>query len=91
VVWGSARGALTVGAPHARPPHGSPPLPWAVYKLLIRCELVGGEPAHSIETDGAEFFGEDEVPALSEGRVTPREIRRMFEHLRHPEWPTDLD
>jgi ADP-ribose pyrophosphatase YjhB (NUDIX family) len=78
-------------AVHDRDRHGSPPLPWAVCKLMIRCELVGGEPRHSIETDGVGFFGEDEVPPLSEGRVTPGEIRRMFEHLRHPEWPTDLD
>lgn len=83
--------AVKLLAVHDRDRHGSPPLPWAVYKLLIRCELLGGEPSLGLETEGVDFFGENEVPALSEGRVTPQEIRRMFEHLRNPEWPTDLD
>jgi len=28
---------------------------------------------------------------LSIARVTPQQIRRMFEHRRHPELPTDFD
>jgi ADP-ribose pyrophosphatase YjhB (NUDIX family) len=83
--------AVKLLAVHDRDRHGSPPLPWAVYKLLIRCELTGGEPKHSIETVGADFFAEDDLPELSIGRVTPGEIRRMFEHLRDPERPTDFD
>ena len=78
-------------AVYDRDRHEVPPLPWPVYKLFIRCDLLGGEPKHSIETVGVDFFGENEVPALSEGRVTPGQVRRMFEHLRHPDWPTDLD
>lgn len=83
--------AVKLLAVHDRDRHGSPPLPWAVYKLLIRCELVGGEPKHSIETTGADFFAEDALPELSVGRVTAGEIRRMFEHLRDPARPTDFD
>ena len=83
--------AVKLLAVHDRDRHGAPPLPWAVYKLMIRCELTGGEPKDSIETVGAEFFGEDELPELSIGRVTPGEIRRMFEHLRDPNRPTDFD
>jgi len=83
--------AVKLLAVHDRDRHGSPPLPWAVYRLMIRCELLGGEATTSIETEGVEFFSENELPALSEGRGTPGEIRRMFEHLRHPGWPTDLD
>jgi len=33
----------------------------------------------------------NEIPELSLARVTPSQIARMFEHYRHPEWPTDFD
>lgn len=78
-------------AVYDRDRHGAPPLPWAVYKLFIACELTGGEAAHSIETSGVGFFAEDEIPPLSLGRVMPAQIRRMFEHLRDPHLPTDFD
>jgi ADP-ribose pyrophosphatase YjhB (NUDIX family) len=71
--------------------HGHPPLFWYVYKLVILCELTGGEAADSLETEGADFFSEDEIPPLSIGRVTPSQIARIFEHHRHPEWATEFD
>jgi ADP-ribose pyrophosphatase YjhB (NUDIX family) len=71
--------------------HEHPPLPWYVYKLFMLCELTGGQAEDSIETEGAEFFGEDEIPPLSLGRVTPAQVARLFEHRRHPEWPTEFD
>jgi hypothetical protein len=37
------------------------------------------------------FFGEHEIPQLSISRVTPGQIKRLFDHYRHPEWPTDFD
>lgn len=83
--------AVKVLAIYDRDRHGPPPLAWRVYKLLIRCELVGGEAAHSIETDGVGFFAEDEIPPLSLGRVMPSQIRRVFDHLRDPGLPTDFD
>jgi hypothetical protein len=55
------------------------------------CELIGGEPAHSVETDGVGFFREDELPELSVMRVTLGQIARLFQHHRHPDWPTDFD
>jgi ADP-ribose pyrophosphatase YjhB (NUDIX family) len=71
--------------------HPHPPLPFHVYKLFFGCELEGGEPSASIETDGAAFFAEDDLPPLSPGRVTPGQIARLFEHHRHPDWPADFD
>lgn len=71
--------------------HGHPPLTWHAWKLFIRCELVGGAPADSIETEGARFFDEHEIPELSRSRVMPAQIRRLFEHLRDPDLPTDFD
>jgi hypothetical protein len=37
------------------------------------------------------WFAEDRLPALSLTRVTGAQIHRLFEHSRHPEWPTDFD
>jgi ADP-ribose pyrophosphatase YjhB (NUDIX family) len=71
--------------------HGHPPYVFHIYKLFFQCELLGGAPANSVETADAAFFGEDDIPPLSLPRVTPAQIRRFFEHARHPEWPTDFD
>ena len=71
--------------------HGHPPYIFHTYKLYFLCTLVGGAPARSIETDGAEFFAEDALPELSVARTTKEVLHRMFEHLRHQELPTDYD
>lgn len=71
--------------------HGHPPHAFSIYKLFFLCELLGGAPVDSHETGGADFFAEDAIPELSIGRVTPEEIARLFEHHRHPEWPTEFD
>jgi ADP-ribose pyrophosphatase YjhB (NUDIX family) len=72
--------------------HGHrPPHLYGIYKLFFRCQLLGGAPKRSIETDGARFFAADAIPDLSLSRTTPEEIARFFEHTRHPDWPTDFD
>ena len=68
-----------------------PPYPYHIYKLFLRCELIGGTAADSGETSGAAFFRQDEIPELSIARVTPGQIARLFEHHLHPEWPADFD
>jgi ADP-ribose pyrophosphatase YjhB (NUDIX family) len=78
-------------AAYDRNKHGHTPHQYHIYKLFYLCELEGGEPSHSIETDGVGFFKEDELPPLSTGRVTAVQIARFFEHYRHPDWPTDFD
>ena len=71
--------------------HGFPPYIYHSYKIFLLCDLLGGAPAISIETGGAEFFIEDEIPPLSLPRTTPEIIRRMFELHRHPEAPAEFD
>ena len=74
--------------------HGHPPeARFHIYKLFIRCELVGGAPQDSIETSDARFFEEKELPGLrlSLPRTTPSQLERLFEHYRHPDLPTDFD
>ncbi len=71
--------------------HGHPPYLFHLYKIFMRCELLGGEPQTSLETDGVGFFAADAIPPLSLARTTLDEIQRMFEHYRHPDWPADFD
>ncbi|HWQ04358.1 MAG TPA: NUDIX hydrolase [Longilinea sp.] len=71
--------------------HGHPPYIFHLYKLFIRCQLLGGQAADSSETAGADFFAEDNHPTLSLARFTEEELQRMFYHLNHPDLPTDFD
>lgn len=71
-------------------PH-DPPFAFHVYKLYFLCRETGGDLRAGTEADEAGFFGEDEMPPLSVSRVTPQQIARIFEHLRHPGMPTDFD
>ncbi len=62
-----------------------------IYKLFFLCELLGGKPATSIETDGAEFFGQEALPPLSLGRVTDEVMQRMFALAAQPDAATEFD
>jgi len=74
-----------------RDKHGHPPLPYHVYKLFFLCDLLGGTASPNHETAGVDFFAEDALPPLSLTRVVPEEIALLFDHHRHPEWPTTFD
>jgi ADP-ribose pyrophosphatase YjhB (NUDIX family) len=72
--------------------HGHPPHPHHIWKVFIRCSLVGGAAAGpGLETEDVGFFHADAMPPLSLTRTVPAEIARMFEHYAHPDWPTDFD
>jgi len=71
-------------------PH-QPAFAFHVYKVFVLCSIVGGVAAPSNETDSIGFFSEHEIPELSLTRVTPGQIRRMFEHYRNPSLPADFD
>jgi len=80
-----------LAAVYDRELHDHPPYPFHAYKLFFVCELMGGEARTSIETTAVHFFAEDNIPPLSLSRVTAVQIRHMFDHYRHPEWPTSFD
>lgn len=71
--------------------HSHPEHFFHTYKLFFRCEITGGAPEESLETDGVDFFSEDSLPPLSIDRTTPEQIRRMFVHYRNPELATEFD
>lgn len=68
-----------------------PPFPFHIYKIIFLCKLLGGSKSTSIETENAEFFNENNIPALSASRTTSRQIHRFFEFYRNPSMQTDFD
>ncbi|WP_283152910.1 NUDIX hydrolase [Guptibacillus hwajinpoensis] len=61
---------------HKKHPH--PPSPYHIYKVMIECELVGGDAAESIETSDCGFFAQDELPPLSTGRITESQVGMLY-------------
>ena len=71
--------------------HPHPPGVHHIYKLFFLCELSGGSPATSDETDAVDFFAVHALPELSTGRVLASQIARLYEHRLDPSLPTDFD
>jgi ADP-ribose pyrophosphatase YjhB (NUDIX family) len=69
-----------------------PPLPVHAYKLFFLCAGTGvvNEP-DALETLAVGWFGLDELPPLSLGRVTARQLERMLVHHLEPQLATDFD
>lgn len=79
----------------ARHPH-QPPFPFHIYKMFFLCDPEDDpRTARSdrVETGAVAFFARHEVPMdeLSQGRVLPFQIDRMFAHRERPDLPTDFD
>jgi ADP-ribose pyrophosphatase YjhB (NUDIX family) len=71
--------------------HPHPPGLHHIYKLFFVCELIGGGPATSQETDAVGFFPVHALPELSSGRVLPAQIERLYRHHLEPGLPADFD
>jgi ADP-ribose pyrophosphatase YjhB (NUDIX family) len=83
--------AKKVLAVYDRNKQGHTPYIFHLYKIFFLCEIVGGESKTSYETDDVGFFDLNELPPLSTGRITQKQIERFFEHYRNPDLPTDFD
>jgi len=71
-----------------------PAVPWHIYKLFFLCErLDSADPVAGLdgETTDVEWFALDDLPALSQRRVTSVQLHRLFEHTRDPSLPVDVD
>jgi ADP-ribose pyrophosphatase YjhB (NUDIX family) len=69
-----------------------PKLPVAVYKLFFLCRVTGlAAAAQELETLDVGWFGLDDLPPLSEGRVHAEQLQLALAHQRDPSLPTDLD
>lgn len=82
---------VKLAAVYDRDRHGHGPSPFHSWKVFFVCEILGGELRGSYETDAVEFFPIDELPEMSLGRSTPAQVRRMLEHWRERDLPTDFD
>jgi len=71
--------------------HPHPPGVYHIYKLFFVCELTGGSPSASSETDAVDFFPVHALPPLSTGRVLASQIERLYQHWLEPGLPTDFD
>lgn len=83
--------AKKVLAVYDRNKQGHTPYIFHLYKIFFLCEITGGESKTSFETEDVGFFALDELPELSIGRVTRKQIERFFEHYKNPDLPTDFN
>lgn len=83
--------AVKLAALYDRNKHEHPPTLFHAWKAFFICEITGGAPRHSNETDGVEFFALDQLPPLSTGRSTAAQIRRMYVHHLQRDLPTEFD
>lgn len=82
---------VKLAALYDRNKHDHPAYLFHAWKAFFICEITGGEPRLSNETDGVEFYPVNALPELSTGRSTAVQIRRMYEHHLHRDWPTEFD
>ena len=82
---------IKLAAVHDRNLHNHPAYMFHIWKLLFVCEITGGEPRVSNETDGVEFFALDTLPELSTGRITAAQIALLHRHFLHSELPAEFD
>ena len=83
--------AVKLAALYDRDRHGHGPLLFHAWKAFFVCEIQGGEPRGSYETDAVGFFELDALPPMSTGRSTPRQVLRMADHWRDPTLPAEFD
>jgi len=83
--------AVKLAALYDRSRHGHGPTLFHSWKAFFLCEIESGEARTSYETDGVDWFELDGLPAMSLGRSTPDQVRRMREHWLARELPTDFD
>ena len=71
--------------------HNRPPYAYNVYKAFVLCEIKGGSFRPNIETQGSAYFALDELPPLSEDKVTREQIVLCFEAVQADDWVVPFD
>ncbi len=64
--------------------HAHPPSPYHTYKIFIQCDIIGGVTKPGMETIDLDFFSEENLPTLSNDRITESQVTMAFEFLRNP-------
>lgn len=55
-----------------------------VYRIAVLCKVTGGSFNEVFDILDKGFFGQDNLPALSEGRTTKSEMDIIFDYIRNP-------
>lgn len=71
--------------------HNRPPYAYNVCKAFVLCEIKGGSFRPNIETQGSAYFALDELPPLSEDKVTREQIVLCFEAVQTDDWVVPFD
>ncbi len=88
----SARAVKLVGCWDRDAQGHLPRLPFSIYKLFFLCAATGDvRPPDALETLEVGWFGLDQLPVLSAGRVNERQLARIVAHRRDPLLPTEFD
>ncbi len=61
------------------------------YKIVFRCEIIGGESRTSHETLDVRFFPFDDLPPLSSNRTNERHLADIQAHLADPGRMAEFD
>jgi ADP-ribose pyrophosphatase YjhB (NUDIX family) len=83
--------AVKLAAVHDRRKRNVPNSVFYIWKLMFICEITGGAPQVSNETDAVEFFPVNALPPLSTGRTAQSQIERMYAHHLDRALPTEFD
>ena len=59
--------------------HAHPPEPYYIYKLIFHCRITGGELQPGFDMQGADWFGLEELPPLSEDRILAEQVHHLFD------------
>jgi ADP-ribose pyrophosphatase YjhB (NUDIX family) len=70
---------------------GTPIEFYHAFKIVLFCEIIGGEACPSDETLAVDFFNPDSLPVLSPHRTNPRHIGDIVEYLKDPGRPPAFD
>jgi len=70
---------------------GTPLEFYHAYKVVLLCDIAGGEATPSEETQAVDFFSFDNLPPLSSARTNERHLMEVRAHLRDPARPAAFD
>ena len=70
---------------------GEPFSAFHAFKIIFRCDILGGavDPDHEILA--VDFFARDAIPVLSSNRTSAAQLAECFAHLDDPARPTAFD
>ena len=71
--------------------NNKPLYPYGVCKVFVECEVTGGEFIENIETIEMDYFLVENLPNLSEEKVTSKQIEMCFEAKNNPNWQVMFD